>query len=314
MKRWLIPLRLDESDHTLLAYAGHMAEQMRPEYIGFVHIAEAERLPIGFGHYFPNSSNCSDDDRKLEMQVAAYKYFSSDIDLNFETINGKRVHAILKETVAQDIGLTFLSWDQDISSSQTLARKISRKTSSSVWIVPKDAKPQLQSALLPIDFSIYSHRALRLATSLAEKGELRSIYCQHVFLGANYYQEQLVYTVDEAHQQARRVQKIEADLKRYFEGELSDYVSTYDHNARYCLQQVDSLDHRSESLHQRILDLTLTLEPDLLIMGSRGMTGMNSVMLGGVTDNVIREFPNVPILCLKRPMENRDLLDSLLAR
>ncbi|MEL7531435.1 MAG: universal stress protein [Bacteroidota bacterium] len=313
MKRWLIPLRLDNTDEALLAYAAHMAKQMRPEYIGFIHVSEPDRLPIGFGHYFPTASRCSGEDRKLNMQLAATKHFDSDIELSFETVNGRQVHSILQETRSQEIGLTFLSWNEENSSSQTLARKISRKTSSSVWIVPSTAQPKLQSALLPVDFSIYSHRALRLAMNIAKEGELRSVYCQHIFLGANYYQEKLVYTLAEAQQQSRRVQKIEADLQQYFENELSDYVATYDLDARHCLQQVDSLDHKSESVHQRILNLSSTLEPDLLIMGSRGMTGSKSIMLGGVTDNVIREYPNLPILCLKRPMENRDLLDSLLA-
>ncbi|MEM6346702.1 MAG: universal stress protein [Bacteroidota bacterium] len=313
MKRWLIPLKLDGSDEGLLAYADYMAKQMCPDYIGFVHVSEPDLLPIGLGQYFPTSSRSTGASLTTEMQATVAQRFDSAIELNFKTINGRNVHSVLQETRSQKIGLTFLAWHQESSSSQTLARKIARKTSSSVWIVPSTAQASLKSAIVPVDFSIYSHRTLRLAMDLVKRGELRTVYCQHVFLGANYYQDKLVYTVDEANEKARRVRKIEADLQRYFENELSDYIATYDPTARHCLQQVDSLDHRSESVHQRILDLTDALEPDLLIMGSRGLTDAKSVMLGGVAENMIRGSIKVPILCLKRPLENRDLLDNLLS-
>ena len=108
--------------------------------------------------------------------------------------------------------------------------------------------------------------------------------------------------------------KREKDLKQYFEGELNDYLAAFDVNSRFCLQQVDSLDHRRESVYSKINELSSNLEPDLLIMGSRGLTGVNSVMLGGVTDNVLRQFAGTPLLILKRPVENRDLLEVLLKR
>ncbi|MEL6842887.1 MAG: universal stress protein [Bacteroidota bacterium] len=313
-KRWLVPLRLDESDNNFLAYVAFMASQIKPEYIRFLHVAEPENLPIGLGHYFSPTSRRSRDDQQLEMKLSVYNHFSSAWDMSFEIVDGKQVQAVLNETVAQEIDLTFLSWDGDHSANQTLTRKIFRKTCSSVCLVPKGFQPKLQSVLVPVDFSIYSHRALRLAMDLTKRGEVRSVYCQHVFLGANYYQEHLVYTVEEALEQARRVKKIESDLQRYFEDELSDYVSAFDLKSRYCLQQVDSLDHRRESVHDRILSFAQIVEPDLLIIGSRGMTGNNSAMLGGVTDNILRDFPGIPILCLKRQMENRDLLNSLLDR
>jgi nucleotide-binding universal stress UspA family protein len=314
LKRWLVPLRLDKSDESLLAYVSYIASQIEPEAIEFLHITQSHRLPLGFGHHLPQVSRLSAEDKKVEMQLAVYKHFEPKQEFNFEVIKGKKVHTILQETVNFGAGLTFLPWDDETPETQTIARKITRKTCSSVWLVPQGFKPRLQTALIPVDFSIYSHRALRIAMDLTQKGNLKSIYCQHVYLSANYYEDTLVTTLDEVNEREKRILKREKDLRKYFEEELREYLLAFDFNSRYCLQQVDSLDHRRESVYTKINDLARTMEPDLLIMGSRGLTGVNSVMLGGVTDNVLREFAGTPFLVLKRPVENKDLLEALLKR
>ena len=139
------------------------------------------------------------------MQLAVYKHFQPEMELNFETVNGKYVHSVLQETVSFGAGLTFLPWDTENSKTQTVARKITRKTCSSVWIVPADFTPRLRSTLIPVDFSIYSHRALTMALDLANKGVLQSIYCQHVYLGASYYEDIRVSTLQEVNKISERI-------------------------------------------------------------------------------------------------------------
>ena len=54
IKRWLVPLRLDQTDDALLAYVAYMAARFEPEAIDFLHIAEVRSLPMGFGHFSPS--------------------------------------------------------------------------------------------------------------------------------------------------------------------------------------------------------------------------------------------------------------------
>lgn len=316
LKRWIIPLSLQERDENLLRYAAFMADRIGPERIRFVHVEGERRSPLGFGHIRPVSSSADKGDRILQMKVAAYKHFSSDYDMEFEAVDGLAVASMLKQAVDADAQLMFFPWDTTNLEWLTIIRKIVRKTFTSVWLVPESDRviPSLDKLLVPIDFSIYAHRALNIAMDWAKQGEVSKVLCQHVYLGAPYYNKQLVYTYGEARALGRRQDRLSRDLAVHFEEELKDFTAAFDYEGTYCENFVTELRSEGESVADKIRAFSSVMEPDLLIMGSRGLTGKTSVLLGGAMDEMLRENVKFPLLCLKRQTENRDLVAALLSR
>jgi nucleotide-binding universal stress UspA family protein len=121
----------------------------------------------------------------------------------------------------------------------------------------------LRRLLCPVDFSEDSRRALEYAAALAERRGLE-LTVLHV----------------EANQDAR----LETDVLQRVEGEIRAFV-TATTNASGAIH-VSSV---FGSPVQGILDQAVALGSDLIVMGTRGRSGLARVLLGSVTERVVRE-------------------------
>jgi nucleotide-binding universal stress UspA family protein len=57
---------------------------------------------------------------------------------------------------------------------------------------------------------------------------------------------------------------------------------------------------RSGSAHEEIVNLATAERAELIIMGTHGRTGLNRLLLGSVTERVIR-FAPCPVLTVRKP-------------
>ena len=57
---------------------------------------------------------------------------------------------------------------------------------------------------------------------------------------------------------------------------------------------------RTGSAHEEIVNLATDERAELVVMGTHGRTGLNRVLLGSVTDRVIR-FAPCPVLTVRKP-------------
>ncbi len=159
----------------------------------------------------------------------------------------------------------------------------------------------IQKILVPVDFSSYATEALHYAATIADRF-VSSLIVLHVI-------PKDVETI--ATQTARR--SIEGVGSR---GRAGDYVVGISfgqvdlrEDARRELRQFLPSQFREREVEQRvevgppveqILALTQREQVDLIVMGTRGRTGLARMVMGSVAEQVVRQAP-CPVLMVKTP-------------
>lgn len=157
----------------------------------------------------------------------------------------------------------------------TTSENVIRHTNVPVWIVKNDTPASIRSVICPIDFSGPSKRALINAIQIARTFEatLKVITViaplAESFLG-------LGSLMDSEHKLIEEKQKLD----------FNEFLNDFDFKG---------IEHSIEILQgkpsQEILKSITTASNSLLIMGTTGKSGISKILMGSVTEKVIREVP-----------------------
>jgi nucleotide-binding universal stress UspA family protein len=147
--------------------------------------------------------------------------------------------------------------------------------------------PEINRILCPIDFSEFSARAYRHALSLAQHYRAK-LFVQHI---VELYQYPSVGFVTSA-------------------GLYEEFCQALLHNAKEKLQEFVK-NHAGNDIHpERIVELGIASDSilafaeaqktDLIVMGTHGRRGFDRLMLGSVTERVMRKA-SCPVLAVRKP-------------
>lgn len=152
-----------------------------------------------------------------------------------------------------------------------------------------------QQMLCPVDFSEHSALGLRYAGKLAKCSGAR-LMAMHadLFLPPPYFTES---SLEELKRQLQ-------DSERQAEAYLREFV-------RRTLGDAGAEVRIEEGLPADAIRRVVSQAPyDLIVMGTHGRSGMNRLMLGSVTEHVVRETP-IPVLAVRggaEPVEIKRIL------
>ena len=159
----------------------------------------------------------------------------------------------------------------------TTMERVLRFADRPVLVVKDPAAQPYEQVLVPVDFSVPSRRALALACRFVPAGDFRVVHAYHVpFAG---------FITDKA---ARR--EAEAEHQRRLEAMVSDEMALLLGQVAGTPIKVTSTVHAG-AIMQVIQDQVRSLEPDLLVMGTHGRTGLAQAMLGSVALEIMADPP-----------------------
>ncbi len=159
-----------------------------------------------------------------------------------------------------------------------LATKCVRKAAAKVLLVRADHSEPFKKVVACIDFSETSHRVIEQAIRVAQQDEA-SLCLLHVFSppwkGANYGPKPSAE--DEQHHSDSLNERMQAALGP-FEREI------------HALQvETKVVENARES--DGIVQFLDGSEADLVVVGTRGRTGISAILLGTVAEHIVRESP-----------------------
>ena len=156
----------------------------------------------------------------------------------------------------------------------TTTAKVISKTHKPVWVVKAGSKLKIKKILCPIDFSEPSKRALDNAIHLARRFGAE-VNMMSVFEPIDVHTEELDFICEQNDQL----------LEDYFI-KFDDFLSDFN------LKNITARKtHKSGVPYANILITIAKYKPDLLIIGTTGKTGLAKILIGSVTEKVIREVP-----------------------
>lgn len=292
-KRLLVGLNLTDQDNAVIQAAGEITRLSQSEQVYFMHITELSDLPEEISEKYPNLLGPSEKDAGKMMREKIDRYYKGAPVTNVahEVVEGKQVDMLLQHASEKEIDLVVVGRKRWEKISGHVAEHLARKAPCSVLIVPEGGNLIINNILVGTDFSAHSKEAMDTAIAFAVNTGLAKITCLHII----QYQSPDKY-YDKFLELLKKVARADLDkfLEQFnFQGTTVSSAIKVDHNVA-----------------RAIRDFLWRNKIDLLIVGARGRTAAAAVLLGSVTENLIR-MTNVPLLAIKRKGENMNLLKAL---
>lgn len=164
----------------------------------------------------------------------------------------------------------------DVFQLGTTAEKIIKLSNRPVWVEKKENNLNVRSILCPIDFSKESEHALKNAITMSRR----------------FKAELIVFSVYEVHNlnppnddRSYWVHDKELVLSSH-KDEFNLFLKNFDLTDLYWKKEIQIGDPAVE-----ILKALKKYKSDLLIIGTTGKSGLTRILMGSVTEKVIREVP-----------------------
>lgn len=165
--------------------------------------------------------------------------------------------------------------DKSDKTISALVQKIVRKSEKPVWIAKDSQNEQIKTILCPVDFSDASARALKNTLLMVKKHKAKIIIL-NTYLP--YFISSLRIEVD--------LKKENENLKTLHQQEMNSFLK------QFSLEGVDhSILIKDGDTNQIINNIALEKNLDLIIIGTTGKNNFGKLLIGGVTEKLIREMP-----------------------
>ena len=159
----------------------------------------------------------------------------------------------------------------------TTVERVVRAGNVPVLVVKERASGPYRRIMVAVDFSIYSRRAVEFAARFVPAGQFHLVHAYHVpFKGFLY-----------GHDTRREVRHYhQVQFQQMLDQEMAAFLASLEENAPE-LERVMQEGTVEEVIHHQIG----RLNPDLLVLGTHGRTGVAHAVLGSVAEGLLRAPP-----------------------
>jgi len=296
--RLLVGLVLTSTDEYIIKYAAYFARLLKAENLYFFHVVQSFELSDEIIEKYPYVKSPVDESLENKIQDLLEKHFDSSIQCNkhIEIKEGNPIEEIIKWSKIKEIDLVFMGSKFTENSSGTLPRKIVTIIPASILLVPENTFDSVSNILVPIDFSETSKLALEAAIEIAGKTGGR-ITCQHCFVVPHGYS-----TVGKSYEEFSGIMKENTQKK------FKDFIADIQTNIN--ITEICTLD-KDDNPAKLIYNLAEAIQANLVIIGSKGRTGLASLILGSVAEKLMRYDKDIPLLVVKKKDEILDFFDAI---
>jgi nucleotide-binding universal stress UspA family protein len=284
LNKILLPVDFDDQAKQIIE-TGRVLHESFHSHIILLHVLPERLNKQHIGKLVKKAAHTNLDSLKQQLidadveDVETVIQYGSVFDKTIDVAEEKEANAILMGPGGENVS--------DGNYIGTSVEKVIRKTNIPVWLVKKEAT-NIKRILCPVDFSEPSKRALNNAIMLAE----------------NFGAELNILSVFEPETSYSRW--IKADLEDENKKAYQTFLEQYDK----FLEAFDFKNIKWKKLvvqgviDEQIIRNVRDHQPDLLIMGTTGRTGLGRILIGSVTEKVIRN-----VECSVITTKSRNLLD-----
>lgn len=287
VRQMLAALNLGNSDEAVLRYLDFFTAAVPVKATCILHVIprfewfqglEPVTAAIGFNKGVQE---------EVESRVQVHPLHKQS-EVSSDVRDGNPLEHILGEAETLGADLIVVGQKREAADRGILAGNLVRKASANVLIVPEYAPAQISHIVVPVDFSSYSVKALETALSLRRTlGSSVRITCVNVYELPNLN----IYLVEKIEDVRRMVID---DRKAAFRDFLKHYAGT----------EADSIEtafveRQSSSIASCIYGYVRQEGANLLVMGAKGHSQVERLLLGSVSESLLKIDGDVPMLVVR---------------
>ena len=297
-KRLLVGLSLNGQDKATIRYANMVTQMAHSEEIRFVHAVINPDLPEAIREKYPALLEPFDEAKNRMKAVVRDHFGYPGVRVVCKVVEGFPLTELLCQAKEKNTDLILVG--RAALGTRTLLKRLVRKAPCSVFIVPEGTLPKVTKILVPVDFSENSADAVDVAVAFASAVGTSDISCLHVFhVPLSYHRTGMTY---------REFAKVMAE---HAANTFEKFISNIDLRGVSVTPIFEPGMDPIEPVVVSISEAIKEQHADLLIMGSRGRSAAAAVLLGSVTERLIK-MTEIPLLAVKKKGMNLDLVDAML--
>jgi len=298
-RRLLVGISFAHQDGASLRYAALISRMAKSEKTIFLHVASTLDIPEDLLEEYPDLFEPVDKYAKREMEVLVKKYFDGhpDTQITYKLAEGSPLIEFLRLAKEAEIDLIVMRKRRRPTASGTLFEKLARKAPCSVLFVPEGSKAWFRNILVPVDFSENSMDAMEAAVAIASAStEIGEIYCLHV------YNVPIGYS-----KTGKSYQEFAEIMRGHAERNYREFIEKIDLKG----VSVAPLFRLAKKEYKGIEQAAKEHQSSLIVIGARGRKAGAGILLGSVTEHLIKTTAT-PLLAVKKKGVGMGLLDALL--
>ena len=277
LEKILVPVRINETSAEQLNVAIQLANKFHSQVI-LLHV-----LPIEAKKDSINSliMKYVDDDFKKVLDNLIKKGIHAEKRIGYGNMFDQIISVAEIENVNLILMVNDMEYIDDNYKIDVVAEKLIRKSQKPIWIVKSGSNTIPDNILCPVDFSDASERALNNAIKISRTFQSK-LFVITVFepLEENF---SMRYNID----YKKENEILENETKKKFE----DFIKKFNFT---------DVDYETKLIrgktHEKIIAFAAKNNIDLIFMGATGKSLIQRVLLGSVTEMVIRELPSSMII------------------
>ncbi|MBK8489753.1 MAG: universal stress protein [Saprospirales bacterium] len=290
----LVALELADADEPVLNFFDFFSGQVPVGAAYFIHVLPKidfynEILERNGKHGDHPYEIDRDVLQRMELKIKDRLPRENSIYVEFDIKEGDPLEEILKD--AEDIGadLIIIGQRSETEAHGILAKNLVRKAKGNALVVPDRTQAAIKNILIPIDFSANSIRALQTAIALNKRlYEPANLTCLNIYDMPNLS----VYKIGKTREQLKNM--LEEDRNNAFKAFLHTYASEVEHEIKTVLVERDL-----PGIARYVLDFADENAIDFIIMGAKGHSKVDLLLMGSVTEKLLTMNDKIPTLVVK---------------
>lgn len=282
-RKWCVAIELGATDPSLLRFAHLIDEHLHPKEWDLVHIVP-EYDSINF-NYEPGTGTMNlefgfRDESVRKLEQLAREFFDPKRGCKVVTMieAGDPEQQLMSEKYVAGANHLMIGRKDASESSMEFIIRLTRNHRMPVWIVPEHAKAKLDRVLVPLDFSPNSIRALRNADHLIDKWQTPvELHVLHVYSPPNLSAAKLMRSKEEYHDE------LEAFRRQAIQDLLNTHLGPKGQSAKIAIVNRDE-----PGIAQYIVEHAKEIHADLVVMGAKGYSRIERLLMGSVTEKWLR--------------------------
>lgn len=280
-RKWCVAIELGVTDKTVVEFAHLVDDHLHPVTWDLIHVVpEYHHIDFNYESGMMNLELSFREESVVKLEELASQLAKGDPDQRVTTmIEAGNPHELLlsERHVAQNNHL-IIGKKYQSQSSRDFIIKLTRSHQGAVWIVPQKCHVKMKNILVPIDFSPNSIRALRNANNLVRHWNTPlQLHVLHVYSPPSFTAAKVLRSRDSFQDQ----------IETFREDAMQDLLQTHlGDDAKYVKRMV--VERHEPGVAQYIDDAAGKIEADLVVMGAKGYSRIERLLMGSVTEKFLQ--------------------------
>jgi nucleotide-binding universal stress UspA family protein len=274
---------LSDMDGLLLQYIQKLDEVFGFDQLTLVHFVALEEVSKEIGDLLPYlDKSLNETLEEVVMDKVDEVFEEPKSSIKVKIYSGGHLDQLVEWVDAQKFDLVVMGKKSVHGGSGVFSSKVVRLTTSNTLFIPETSKASIQKIVLSLDFSDYSKNSAILAKAL-------SLHTGATLLPVHVLKHGMQYFP-----YIRKPSEFQEELKKKA---VSNYKKLKEKAA--LSEDIEIIQGQDVAVSQSLYDYAIRNGADLIVLGNKGKTDDDTLLIGSVAEGMIATDKHLPVFIVK---------------